>query len=108
MKVQALQLGFYGGARRRPGVVFEVKDADHLSYRWMKGLCEESIAGIKAKREADEAAAEFAAKARAEKAGQLFVPKPKPVAVAKEEAPVVAEDKPARKRGRSSGDAEVI
>ncbi len=37
VKVKALQAGFYGGARRRPGQVFEIKDDDKPG-RWMEVL----------------------------------------------------------------------
>lgn len=39
IKVKALSLGYYGNFRRRPGVVFEIKDMSEMG-KWMQVLDE--------------------------------------------------------------------
>lgn len=46
MKVQAVTDGFYGGARRRAGSVFEVKDG--LKGSWFTPILDEKAAPAKA------------------------------------------------------------
>ena len=38
MKVRAIRLGFYDGARRKPGEVFDLKDDKLFSKLWMEQL----------------------------------------------------------------------
>jgi hypothetical protein len=38
MKVEALELGYYGRQRRRPGVHFNLEKAEHFSERWMEPI----------------------------------------------------------------------
>ena len=77
MEVRALSTGFYGGARRREGEVFNVKDGEKA--KWFEPL-EHQVdpkAAKAAKAEAEKAAkaakaeAEKAAKAEAEKADKV-------------------------------------
>lgn len=36
MKVMALKMGYYGDMRRRPGVIFALKDPKDFSETWME------------------------------------------------------------------------
>lgn len=38
IKVKAIQLGFYGNQRRRPGAVFNIKSEEQFSSIWMKKI----------------------------------------------------------------------
>jgi len=70
MKVIATKMGFYGGARRREGSVFDVKDGEKAEwFRPVEGRpdVEKARAEIKAKAEASaKAQGEGGAKAKAE------------------------------------------